>query len=50
MWEHIDQDNNIHTFNDPLDYQKFHQQFSTIRHTAPRLDSIKSDLRVLNIK
>jgi hypothetical protein len=50
MWEHIDEDNNIHTFNDPLDYQKFHQQFSTIRHTAPRLDSIKSDLRVLNIK
>lgn len=50
IWEHPDEDNIIHTFNDALDYQKFHQQFSTIRHTAPRLDSIKSDLRVLNIK
>jgi hypothetical protein len=50
QWQHIDPDGNVHTFDDPFEYQQHHQHFSSIRHTAPPISSVKSDLRPLNIK
>jgi hypothetical protein len=50
QWQHIDPDGNVHTFDDPFEYQQHHQHFSSIRHTAPPISSVNSDLRPLNIK
>lgn len=49
-WEHTDSDGNVVEFNDPYEYQKHHQNYSTIRHTSPPVASVVSDLRPLNIK
>lgn len=49
-WQFTDPEGNIKYFNDPLEFQKFHLQHSPIKHTAPALKDVKSDLRPLNIK
>lgn len=49
-WQFIDPDDNIHHFDDPVDYQRFHLQFSKLKRIAPALDIESSTLKPLNIK
>jgi hypothetical protein len=49
-WVFTDPDGNQHHFDDPVQYQKFHQQFSPIKRVAPPLGSGPSTLKKLNIK
>jgi hypothetical protein len=49
-WVFTDPDGNQHHFDNPVQYQKFHQQFSPIKRVAPPLGSGPSTLKKLNIK
>lgn len=50
QWQHTDPEGNVTVFDNAIDYQQHHQLYSEIRHTAPPIASVTSDLRPLNIK